>query len=645
MDWEFYPRGEAGDANAAPQSRIIIEGDHTISRFEIFVREVLQNSLDAASLGKSVKVHFRFREISSPGAKQNFLNAMGWPALKERVTAANHVRQLRDEPSEFGDPVLLEKTSLSVLEISESGTIGLVGREAVRKEQDEKRWPGEPPKAYIALARDDARREKQGLGSGGTYGLGKAVLWATSNIQTVLFFSRLSDPWEETVHRAAAQARLGPHFLSTKIYRGLGYGGDKQDGWCRPIRNEKAQSCATKWGIDRREQPSDAGTTILIPFWRRPDCADGDEDVPTYALIARYAARYFWPAIVNGRLEVSTESENSKADNASNHLSHYQPFIDLYQRVRDNESSNHDAKPEKISVTVPKGPPPRKDPETETFVLAAMYNVVRDEEVREDFKCKVACIRGQGMVVGYAKMTGNTLVRPFVGIALGGRASDTVNGERGDVLLGFSEYVTHTKWDARSASFRYWPEARLMVNELLKKLRDYFERNSRIQQPESTDDLSPLEEGLRFPGVGPVGPRPPLRKGQPVLSLQNFNREENRYTFEIRAKAGPETKPFCVDVSVEAAMETGSASKGDRFLLDAVQTVPAALKREQLDNRKVRVSVPSFNSETQIKIVGKTEKITPEVFAVSEGLLKASVVKVTDSHESVTETPGEDSYD
>ena len=58
MDWEFYPRGEAGDANAAPQSRIIIEGDHTISHFEIFVREVLQYSLDAASIGKSVKVHF-----------------------------------------------------------------------------------------------------------------------------------------------------------------------------------------------------------------------------------------------------------------------------------------------------------------------------------------------------------------------------------------------------------------------------------------------------------------------------------------------------------------------------------------------------------------------------------------------------------
>jgi hypothetical protein len=644
MDWEFYPRGEAGDANAAPQSRIIIEGDHTISRFEIFVREVLQNSLDAALPGKIVKVHFKLREIGSPGTKQNFLDAMGWPALRERVAAANRVRQLRDEPSEFGDPTQLENASLSVLEISETGTLGLVGKEAVRNEQDEKRWPGEPPKAYIALARDDARREKQGLGSGGTYGLGKAVLWATSSVQTVLFFSRLSEPWEQTVHRAAAQARLGPHFLSTKIYRGLGYGGDRQDGWCRPITNEKAQSFATKVGINRREQPDDAGTTILIPFWRQPDCADDDENVPTYALLARYAARYFWPAIVDERLEVSTESETGKLDTAANHLSHYQPFIDLYQRVRDGESGEHDAKPEKISVTVPKGPPPRKDPETKTFVLAAMYNVIKEDEVREDFKCKIACIRGQGMVVGYAKMTGNTLVRPFVAVALGGRTGDPTNGERCDVLLGFSEYVTHTKWDTRSASFRYWPTARPVVGELLKKLRDYFERNSRIQQPESTDDLTPLEEGLRFPGVG-GGLPPQPRQGKPILSLQNFETKENQYAFEIRAKTGPEMKPFCVDVSVEAALETGGASKSDRFSLDAVHTVPASLKKETLGNRKVRISVPTFASETQIKITGVTEKIAPEVFAVSEGLLKASTVKSNDPHETAGEPAGEDAND
>jgi RNA polymerase primary sigma factor len=645
MDWEFYQRGEAGDANAAPQSRIIIEGDHTISRFEIFVREVLQNSLDAVIQGKKAKVHFRLRNISAPGAKQAFLDAMGWPALKERVSAANRIRERRDEPAEFGDPNTIEKLSLRIVEIVESGTIGLVGREAVRDESEEKRWPGEPPKAYIALTRDDARREKQGLGSGGTYGLGKAVLWATSDIQTVLFFSRLSQPWEDTVHRAAAQSRLGPHFLNKQAFRGLGYGGDRKEDWCRPIRNEKARSLATKLGINRREGAEDSGTTILIPFWRPPDCADGDEDVQTHALISRYAARYFWPAIVDERLEVSSESEDGDMDNASNHMSHHQPFIDLYKRVRGGVSGDSDAKPENISVTVPKGPPPRKDSEAKTFVIAAMHNVLNSEELREDFRCKVACIRGQGMVVGYAKMTGNTLVRPFVGIALGGRASDTKNGERGDVLLGFSEYVTHTKWDARSANFRYWPEARSVVAELLKQLRDYYEKNSRIQQPETSDDLSPLEEGLRFPGIGAGGPPPPPPQGRPTLRLQSFRREDENYAFEIRARAGPEIKPFCVDVSVEPAMETGSASKSDRFLLDNVQTVPADLKKEKLDNKKVRVLIPTFNSETQIKITGLTAKIPAEVFAVSEGLLKASVVKPAASQDTAAEIPGEDSYD
>ena len=93
MDWEFYKRGEAGDAYAASQSRIIIEGDHTISPLEIFVREVLQNSLDAALADQKVGVHFRLRKISQPGARDAFLKALGWSKLKERVAAANRVRK------------------------------------------------------------------------------------------------------------------------------------------------------------------------------------------------------------------------------------------------------------------------------------------------------------------------------------------------------------------------------------------------------------------------------------------------------------------------------------------------------------------------------------------------------------------------
>lgn len=514
MDWEFYQRGQAGDAYAASQSRIIIEGDHTISPFEIFVREVLQNSLDAAqnTNGQSQKVTVRFKlhKIHQPPAKQRFLDAIGWPVLKPRVLAANRVRLNRQEPAEFGDPEKLERDDISVLEISEASTIGLVGPEAVLNEQDERWWPGQP-KAYIALARDDARREKQGIGSGGTYGLGKAVLWAASEIQTVFFFSRLSTGWEDTLLRAAGQSRLGPHFIGNAAFRGLGYGGDMHDRWCRPLRNQKAQEFASKVGIGSRSDPTETGTTIVIPFWDQPD-SDVEDRVQTHVLVARYAARYFWPAIVDGRLEVIAENPTGTTENASVHLLHYQPFIELYRRVKQGTQSPRDAVVEDISIRVPQGPPPRNDQAATTFVRAALCEVTRDEEVREDFKRKVACIRGQGMVVGYTRMTGHTQVKPFVGLALGGRAIDVRPvGIRGDVLLGFSEYVTHTRWDEKSASLRHWPQAKPVVRELLRKLRDYFEKHSREDIPETSSDLSPLEEGLRFPGVGKIGPPPPGR--------------------------------------------------------------------------------------------------------------------------------------
>jgi hypothetical protein len=640
MDWEFYKRAQAGDAYAASQSRIIIEGDHTISPLEIFVREVLQNSLDAALPEKKVSVHFRLRRINQPGARDTFLNALGWSKLKERVAAANRVRTERKEPAEFGDPRQLERRPLDLLEISESNTIGLVGLEAVRSEQDERRWPGEPPKAYIALTRDDARREKQGLGSGGTYGLGKAVLWAASQIQTVAFFSRLSEPWKDTVHRAAGQARLGPHFLNNEPFRGLGYGGDTHDGWCRPVRNQAAQALARKFGIGVRANETDNGTTILIPFWVQPE-AD-IEDIPTHVLLARYAARYFWPAIIDNRLDITTESIDAETENATGYLDHYQPFVELYKRVKAGVRESRDATPEKINFTVPVGPPPRTDSAQRTFILAAMAEITSDGEVREDFKRKVACIRGQGMVVGYAKMTGNTLVRPFVGLALGGRAADaSPKGLRGDVLLGFSEYVTHTKWDERSASLRHWPNARPVVRELLKEVRDYFERNSKIEQPAATADLSPLEEGLCFPGIGRTGP-PPTPTGAPQLRLQKFERNENRYLFEVRARVSADSKPFMVEVWAEAALESGSAAVDDRFAITDIRTVPPGLVVASMKNRKCRIEVPTFTSDTDLRVSGATENLPAELLAVSEGLLKATIIKDKQTQEAPEFSPGDE---
>jgi hypothetical protein len=163
------------------------------------------------------------------------------------------------------------------------------------------------------------------------------------------------------------------------------------------------------------------------------------------------------------------------------------------------------------------------------------------------------------------------------------------------------------------------------VRELLKKLRDYFERNSRVEQPEAPTGLGPVEEGLKFPGVGPVGPPPPPPGGRPVLKVQTFGRADNRFRFEIRARVGARQQACSVDVWVEPTMETGSAAKEDRFHLEDIVTVPANLPVQALPNGKFRFSIPPLPAHTQVRISGTTLAMAPEIFSVSEGLLKASL--------------------
>ncbi len=245
------------------------------------------------------------------------------------------------------------------------------------------------------------------------------------------------------------------------------------------------------------------------------------------------------------------------------------------------------------------------------------------------------------MVVGYAKMTGNTLVRPFVGVALGGRAAD-LSGVRGDVLLGFSEYVTHTRWDEKSRSLQHWPQARPVVRELITRMRDYFLTHSREEQPEPNNDLSPIEEGLKFPGEGRGGLPPNPPGGAPVLRTHSFLRDGDRFRFEVRARVEAESPPFHVDFWVEAGVETGNASRADRFHLENFKTLPAGLTCNSLPNGKWRVHVPTLGSATQVRIAGATVETDPALLAVSEAWLKASLNDEDATSSGATEQIGEE---
>ena len=468
---------------------------------------------------------------------------------------------------------------------------------------------------------------------GGTFGLGKAVLWRASAIQTVLFFSRLSLPADGAIFRAAAQARLCNHYRTTQQYRGLGFGGKMHGEFCAPLSNTEATEFARALETHLRGDSSDVGTTIIVPFWEAPPSKADDRGVEMTALLARYAARYFWPAIIEDRLDVSI-TDGTRTSNARDHLTKYNSFIELYRRVRADAQDARDAAPERINFVVPPGPPPLRESEAHTFIRCGLTFIDPENperRVSDDLLEKIAEIRGQGMVIGYQRLTGRARVKPFVGIALGGRiADDRDSGIRGDMLLGYSEHVTHTRWDEEAEALDNWPDARSRVRNLLEKVAGYFQRNAGIAPPRTSDDLSAVEEGLHFPGVkeGGTTPPPPPPPGIPQLSKRAFQQQDGRYVFDVRARVEPNKPPVRLDVWVEAGIETGRPSREDRLRLESIETTPAGLSVDYLGDGKVRIEVPTFDTAMQIRVFGQTEPLSPEVLPVTEAELRAKVERL-----------------
>ena len=327
---------------------------------------------------------------------------------------------------------------------------------------------------------------------------------------------------------------------------------------------------------------------------------------------------------------------------------HYQPFIELYRRMQSNQPLQRDARFENIPVIVPRTPPPLDRGQSNTFVRCGASFINPDnpaERVQEDFLGKVAEIRGQGMIIGYQKLTGNTRIKPFVGLALGGRVADQSDaGIQGDMLLGFSEHVTHTRWDEDAEALDTWPNSRARVRDLLSRMRGYFIRVAGNEAPTPTGDLSALQEGLLIPGIG-RGPIPnPPTPGVPQLRTERFEREGDHYSFEFRARMEASATPMRLTMWIEAGVESGRPSKDDRFEIDQLTTVPRNLNVERAGNGKVHIEIPALQEPTQIRVSGKTTDLPSQLLSVTEGRLRAKIARLADPEEREQETTAEAAY-
>jgi len=247
-----------------------------------FVREVIQNANDQAidQRARRSAVYFDHYQLSGKQL-QDFLGAVDAEKLFKHVAETAGSSGM----SKLGSGLKAASKRLSLLRVADYHTHGLTGDEDAEESH------------FRSLCKDTLLSYKQGEGAGGSYGLGKSVLWSFSSLSTVLFSSSFDDGPQKRF-RLIGRAELPSHKVSDHGFSGSGWFGlvasTKTGDRAESVWDKQARELASRIHLDRREG---SGTSILVVGFRDPTT---DEELTHEQLLADIrgaTGRDFWPAL------------------------------------------------------------------------------------------------------------------------------------------------------------------------------------------------------------------------------------------------------------------------------------------------------------------------------------------------------------
>lgn len=434
--WHFYDGGRSAPRFGGDPTKHAVDHD-TAS----FVREVLQNANDQGLPNEMpVEVTFRLLELDGEDL-EGFLQALGWQnQLEQRIESVANSDRGRGF-SQFFEQITGEKPSLRLLVVEDRNTTGLTGS-----------W--DEDSNYAALVRDELYSQKQDETAGGSYGLGKSVLWTFSGASTVVFNSHLSDGAEiPSKKRLIGRTKLPTHSLpeGETEYQGAGWFCTLDDREDDPkphsIVGPAAESLANRLSLERPDTP---GTSAMVVGFRDParDYTPDLEEVAQELMDA--SAKYFWPAMHRGDLEVNVEvNSETKEVNVDDH-SAVKPFVDAYANRYNGKTqlkNPGDVAGRDIELNLPKNNDGTETESGPTRLSARLASPVDDPTLRDH----VAMFRGSGMVVKYYDQSRVSFGdRNFFGVLAAGKARSTGAHRNSDVeidrFLRFAEPPEHDDW-------------------------------------------------------------------------------------------------------------------------------------------------------------------------------------------------------
>ncbi|MCX5382220.1 helix-turn-helix transcriptional regulator [Streptomyces sp. NBC_00083] len=417
----------------------------------VLAREATQNSLDEQQdRDRPVRVRYTLHELSGEHLR-SFRSAVQWEEIEphyEAVASDGHKQKVGRVIAE-GLREMRDSDTLLLLRVDDYNTTGLTGPDY-----------GDDSK-FAAVLRDQLNSQKSGRGAGGSYGLGKATLWATSRLGLVLVNSTLSRPHEgRTERRLFGRLELPWHEIDGRPFAGLaGFGElDTERGREGVARSWWADEETTR-ALHLERESRDPGTSFLI-VGAHDAAGDAESLQEMHEKLVKALADNFWAAMISGRdahpvLEASvTTLRNGQvliSEQRVDPVRHQPARARALKAYLDGDTVEQRTESSHVAVTsVPLLVPPEKGAKGRgAGVEHSAVLLVTAADDNDPEPNRLVCMRGNRMTVMTRRVTDLPLgTDAFQAVLLAGLATG-VSGSDADMAERFlraSEPPEHNDW-------------------------------------------------------------------------------------------------------------------------------------------------------------------------------------------------------
>lgn len=420
-------------------------------------RESAQNSNDARLPDASGDLVYSFMVLSGESLDR-FRSAIRWDAeLKPHLgaMATASAGAVSAGQLQSGLRALESTDSLTLLRIADYGARGLTGPEFAEGD----------PGAYgnfVKLCRLDLYSGKD-RASGGSFGLGKAVYWRFSRVQTVLFNSSLRP--RDAVDGRWRNRLIGVnqgvvHQMGGTNFQGRGFFGIAEpDGDVASVWDQNELIDALRL---TREDDRPGTSALLVGFYDPDEPEKGLDDIAAVRQFAKSLGNAieeeFWPLLTRDRLRVRVEvidGERVIFDQAIDPAGQYTELTNALRRFDAGQVDESLEAPGDVVVRdVPIQISTRTDADERhvAFEHTAKLVVTLSDDQPDSLENKVCLFRKPEMVV-------QTIDKVFEGrtyhafLLAGGAISPddpSIDETRADDFLRFAEPPAHDQWIPRS---------------------------------------------------------------------------------------------------------------------------------------------------------------------------------------------------